>query len=111
MTPTTSRRLAERIERAENMAARASRTPSKKTEKAVKMTAAPVYPVPETNDKYARTAWRAHRSALLEAWRFASIHALPDADALWASMAAADAVCVALGLPTVFDETGLAVRS
>ena len=66
------------------------------------------YPVPD-NDVYARAAWRSHRSTLLEAWRFASICELPDADALWASFAAADAVCVALGIPTVFDETGLAV--
>ena len=75
------------------------------------MTDALVYPTPAVNDKYARAAWRSHRSTLLEAWRFSSINELKDANEMWDKFAAADAVCVALGLPSALDETGLAVAS
>jgi hypothetical protein len=61
-------------------------------------------------DRYTLAGLRAERAALLNAIHFAGIGQRPWADTLWAALRTLDAECVAAGLATCFDASGLAVR-
>ena len=61
-------------------------------------------------DKYTRAGLQAERAALIAAIRFALIGDRDWSPALWTALRTLDAECVAAGLATAFDETGLALR-
>jgi hypothetical protein len=62
-------------------------------------------------DRYTIAGLRAERAALLNAIHFADVGQRPWADTLWTALRTLDAECVAAGLATCFDASGLAVQS